>query len=844
MASDPSGEASMKLPGTKGASKESVFSLERLHSLTKGSSWWMVLLFVWVGLIFLFAPFWAYSWMDAPFPGFVVEQTLVVSNYGGDGWAGRSQGLNYPQKIAFIGGQAVSTPSEFLAALSSFARGDSVAVTAVLPEGITRSYPEVLLGSFPQVDLLRLFWIPYLVGLAFFLLGVWVFYMRRQSPSASAFSYFCLMAAAGNALFFDLITTHHGTLIWFLAMTQLGSALANLGMLFPEQWVPTWRLRWVRYLPFIVSAGLAIFGLFVLFDTGRPWTYVSAWRLSFIYTAFGIAFFLGLMVYRLRVTSDPLVRQQIWVILGGSLAAFIPIGIWLVAPIFGIYLPFITLLFLPFLLFFPISISIAILRYHLWSIDLLINRTLVYGVLTLLLGALYLGVIIIIQEFFIRMTGQNSPFAVALSTLLIAVIFNPVRRRTQFEIDRRFFRRKYNAAQTLAAFSETLRQVVDLGQLSDRLVNLVEETLQPAHVTLYSCQPGDTNPYLDIALDDPLRWLLIQARDVLEVGEVSQPSPGLDMLGVKGVKVVVPLVIQGEIVGVLALGEPRGGPYYSYNDRQLLGKIASLAAPALRIAQMVHQQEVEAQDRQRLEHELRVARFIQQMLLPKKMPELPGWTISGYYQPAQAVGGDFFDFFFFDDGSLGIVIGDATGKGVPAALEMAAARSLMRAIAMQLVSPGDVLRKVNELLVPAAPNAMFVTCLYALVQPESGHIRFANAGHPLPAWLANDGVRELWAAGMPLGLMPDMLYDEHEAIIGPGESVVFYSDGLIEAHDRDQVMFGVPRLKQILCDMDHQCKVIDYLLSEWRAFNGDEEQQEDDMTLVTLQRPKVFTVHS
>ncbi len=796
----------------------------------------MVFLFLLVGLIFLLAPFWAYSWIRTPFPGFVVEQTLVISDYGGEGWSGRGQGLNYPQRITFIGGQSVNTPTEFLDVLASFARGDSVAVTAILPDGTTRAYPQVLLGGFPGVDLLRLFWMPYLVGLAFFLLGIWVFYVRRQSTSGNVFSYFCLMAAAGNALFFDLITTHHGTVIWFLAITQLGSALTSLGMLFPEEWVPTWRMRWVRYLPLLVSAGLAISGLLVLFDSGRPWSYVNAWRLCYIYTAFGIVFFLGMMVYRLRVSKDSQVRQQIWVILGGSILAFLPIGVWLAAPIFNIYMPFITLLFMPFLLFFPISISIAILRYRLWSIDILINRTLVYGVLTLLLGALYIGLIILLQELFNRMTGQISPLAIALSTLLIAVIFNPVRRRTQSEIDRRFFRRKYETTQTLAVFSEALVKMVDLVELTTRLVHVVEENLQPARITLFSLQSGDTTPHLEIAPDDPLRRLLFQTRDVLEFGEVKQRSPGLEMLQVDGFRVAVPLVSQGEIVGLLALGEPRGRPYFSYNDRQLLGMIASRAAPALRIAQMVHLQEVKAQDRQRYEHELRVARFIQQMLLPKKMPDIPGWTISGHYQPAQAVGGDFFDFFYFDDRSLGIVIGDATGKGVPAALEMAAARSMMRAIAMQLVSPGEVLRKVNELMIPAAPNSMFVTCLYALLQPESGLIRFANAGHPLPAWLAEFGVRELWAAGMPLGLMPDMVYDEHEVTIAPGDSVVFYSDGLIEAHDRNQVMFGVPHLKQVLLEIDRNCNVIDHLLSEWRGFNGEEEEQEDDMTLITIQR--------
>jgi len=836
MASRSPGEAKVNLSETARASSEKTYSLERQGSMSKGTTWLMVLIAALVGIVFILAPFWAYSWIRLPFPGFVVEQTLVVSNYGGEGWSGRSQGLNYPQKITTINGRSVSAPVEFISVLSSLPRGDELTVTAIMPDGTPKTYTGVLLTSFPSVDLMRLFWIPYLVGLAFYVLGIWVFYVRPQSPSGRAFAYFSLMAAVVNGLFFDLITTHHGTLIWFLALTQLGSALGYLGLLFPEQWTPPWRLNWVRYLPFLVSTVLAVWGLLVLYDAGRPWTYVSSWRLSFIYTAFGIIFFLGVMLYRLRVTTAPLVRQQMWVILGGSIAAFIPILFWLIAPVFGIDLPFITLLFLPFLLLFPISISVAILRYRLWDIDLLVNRTLVYGVLTLLLGALYISVVILLQGLFIRLTGQNSPAAVALSTLLIAVVFNPVRQRTQLVIDHRFFRRKYETAHSMTMLSNALRQEVSLERLTDKLLGVVEEILHPVHVTLYSLQAGDPNPYLDIASDDPLRQLMLETRDLLEIGDEIQDSQGLNRLQAGGVKVVVPLVSQGEIVGVLALGEPRGGPYYSYNDRQLLGLIASHAAPALRIAQLVHLQEVEAQERQHIDDELKVARFIQQMLLPKMMPDLPGWMIAGYYQPAQAVGGDFFDFIQFEDGSLGIVIGDATGHGIPAALEMAAARSLIRGIAMQLVSPGKVLHKVNELLIPNTPKAMFVTCLYATLQPETGHIRFANAGHPLPAWLTEGDVQELRARGMPLGLMPDMLYEEHEVTLQPGDCVVLYSDGLIEAHDRNKMMYGVPRLKQFLCGFDQHSALIGSLLSEWRAFNGEGEEQEDDMTLVTIHR--------
>ncbi len=131
----------------------------------------------------------------------------------------------------------------------------------------------------------------------------------------------------------------------------------------------------------------------------------------------------------------------------------------------------------------------------------------------------------------------------------------------------------------------------------------------------------------------------------------------------------------------------------------------------MRVAQLVRQQQQEAQERERIEQELRVARLIQQTLLPKTLPELPGYDVAAYYQPAREVGGDFYDFVDLEDGRLGLVVGDVTDKGVPAALVMATTRTLLRAAAQRLDSPGEVLKRVNDVLVQEIPPNMFVTCL-------------------------------------------------------------------------------------------------------------------------------------
>jgi steroid delta-isomerase-like uncharacterized protein len=248
----------------------------------------------------------------------------------------------------------------------------------------------------------------------------------------------------------------------------------------------------------------------------------------------------------------------------------------------------------------------------------------------------------------------------------------------------------------------------------------------------------------------------------------------------------------------------------------------------------------EAQERERIEQELRVARSIQQASLPKEVPSLEGWQITPYYQPAREVGGDFYDFFELEDGRVGVVVGDATGKGVPAALVVTATYSMLRAVAQALgsFSPGEVLAQVNETLLARIPSNMFVTCFYAILDPKSASLSYANAGHDLPYLRRRGGdAEELRARGMPLGLMSRMSYEEGEASLREEDSVLFYSDGLVEAHDPKGEMFGFPRLRALVAeDSEEERPLVDFLMEELYSFVGEGWEQEDDITLLTLKR--------
>jgi serine phosphatase RsbU (regulator of sigma subunit) len=362
-----------------------------------------------------------------------------------------------------------------------------------------------------------------------------------------------------------------------------------------------------------------------------------------------------------------------------------------------------------------------------------------------------------------------------------------------------------------------------------------EEISEPV-VEAPSQEPG---PEVEIAPNDPIVAYFASASGVVEIDKLDLDSPALRAMKEADIKVVVPLVSQGELIGLLNLGPRLSQQEYSADDRKLLNDLATQTAPAVQVAQLVRQQQQQAKERERIEQELRVARLIQQTLLPKRVPELSGWDVADFYQPAREVGGDFYDFLEFEDGHLGIIVGDVTDKGVPAALVMATTRTLLRASAQRLDSPGKVLRQVNDVLVPDIPPNMFITCLYAILDPRSGRLRYANAGQDLPyqrhKGRAGD-VTELRATGMPLGLMPGMFYEEKETVLEAGDSILFYTDGLVEAHDPQREMFGIPKLEGFIGAHPGGAPMIDFLLEELARFVGGGWEQEDDITLVTLQR--------
>jgi phosphoserine phosphatase RsbU/P len=347
--------------------------------------------------------------------------------------------------------------------------------------------------------------------------------------------------------------------------------------------------------------------------------------------------------------------------------------------------------------------------------------------------------------------------------------------------------------------------------ITDGQVEIIQAYGTPEERTLTIMGPGDFLGEMSLLYPDHRRSATARAQT--DVALLEMTSADFELLIHRQVSLAVKLLREMS-------QRIRRSESLTIRDLQLKN---SQLAQALQELQAAQAQLIE---KEKLEQELRLARSIQESSLPKEVPVIPGWQVTAYWQPARAVGGDFYDFIPLPDGKLGVIIGDVAGKGMPAALIMATTRSLLYFATLYAktgggpIRPGDILARVNEMCCTEIPEGMFVTCLFMIVNLESGLTVFANAGHNLPYRRSSQGIIELRATGMPLGLMPGMDYEEEEAIVREGDSLILTSDGLIEAHNSQGEMYGSKRLQEQLASNAGGAGLIQGLLNHLVEFNG------------------------
>jgi hypothetical protein len=450
-------------------------------------------------ICFVAAPLLAIGWQQKPFPGFLIDQTLVVNSMRGKDWGPHVTGIDYPERVTRVAGDRVSTARQFDRVMATFEVGDRVQIFTGTRTGMGKLYPGIRMMAFPIADFLRLFWLPYFVGLAYLAIGVWIYRLRGSTRPGRALSFFCVVTAAVNGLFFDVSTTHAMSLIWTLAMAQAGGALISLALRFPEEWFPVRFQPAILALPYLVSIALSVWGFLTLYDLTRPWAYVPMWEACQRYAGLGSVVFLCVMIYRAFAGHDATVRRQARLMVVGSILAFFPVTFWFIAPLFNMNIAFDPVLFLPSLIFFPLSIALAILRFRLWDIDEFVNYAFVYGASTAILAGVFTALTALTQRLFVLTTGAKSDAAIVLVTLIIATAFTPLRARVQKFVDRYLSDAARNVGELRAFGSEvqTFLQMQDVTLLTRRLLKetidaldaesgmlsvLVNGRLQPLHV--------------------------------------------------------------------------------------------------------------------------------------------------------------------------------------------------------------------------------------------------------------------------------------------------------------------------------------------------------------------------
>ncbi len=400
--------------------------------------------------------------------------------------------------------------------------------------------------------------------------------------------------------------------------------------------------------------------------------------------------------------------------------------------------------------------------------------------------------------------------------------------------------RLYDAAQEQAYASAALLQVaqavVSLSELDDILSTIVRIMpilvgVERSAIYTYNAESGLLQPAQSHGIPQearPLVWRTFQKDEfpllaaVLKSGEMTLceeahrgPESWLQLLpclpheteeltySEERLLIALPLIVKGEIFGVMLAEEATGGRRFRARRLEILNGIAQQVA--LAIQNDLFQREMVA--RERLETEVQLARQIQRTFIPQNLPDLPNWDLAARWRTARQVGGDYYDVFELPNGKLGLFIADVADKGVPAAMFMAITRTLVRAAVRQTDSPAEALRQVNDLLYPDAEQGMFVTAVYGVLDLQTGRFTYANAGHNPPLWIKYPhtqpvpNIERLTRTGMALGVDTGVEMGQNSLHLAPGDILFFYTDGITEAFSPTDEIFGEDRLYTVLNDL-------------------------------------------
>jgi phosphoserine phosphatase RsbU/P len=380
----------------------------------------------------------------------------------------------------------------------------------------------------------------------------------------------------------------------------------------------------------------------------------------------------------------------------------------------------------------------------------------------------------------------------------------------------------------LERVGELLRRLIDYQMFSILLLNEREQVLEIQYSVRFG-HPVSTAAE-KVPIDRGLVGTAVRERRLIHAGDVRKDARYFMVNPETRSEMAVPLLYKGKVVGVLDLEHVRVN-YFNDDHQRTLVTLASQIAVAIenaRLYQRVTQQE------QRLEHDLDMARDVQLRLLPPTPTRKPHAEFATRFLPARTIGGDLYDFLPYDDNCIGIAMGDVSGKAAPAALYAALISGIMRAATSQMLSPADMLKQLNDSLQERKMDAQYVTMLFAVWNDEKQTLQIANAGAVQPLFCRAGQVETVEAEGFPLGMFKDVSYEEFTLSTRPGDAVVFFSDGIVDAVNENEEMFGNDRLVALVTSQltNSAEGMVDAIYQELSAFQGGVERFDDETVVV------------
>jgi serine phosphatase RsbU (regulator of sigma subunit) len=531
--------------------------------------------------------------------------------------------------------------------------------------------------------------------------------------------------------------------------------------------------------------------------SGAP---LSSWILLGAYLVMGLV----ALAHSAFTLEDPRERRQAFHVFVGTILGTVPFVLFFIVlpSAFGID-EYAFYGIIPMILI-PLTFAYAIVRFQMLNVRVIVRRTFLYAATTAVLLGLYALAVALANLVFTSSRLSASPLFNFGFFLVGISLFEVLRRKLQAPLDKLFFREKFDYQAALLEMSEAITGELDLGRIADYLTASITGTMRLEKASIWLRERdgwlerrGQRDDRLSPAA--AMRRVLRQEGKPSDLREISlhfaddESEEFRGRLLSEGFQLLVPLVYRERLMGVLALKEKLSGERFDRDDQALLSTLANQSALAIETALLHDEMTRQAE----LKRDLEIARDIQTSLLPRSVPELPGFSFFGGSIPARVVGGDFYDFIPFEDQRLGLVIGDVSGKSVPASLLMVASKEIVYSRALTTSDPGTLFQESNRRIY-AIKRRMFVSLGFFLLDARSMSLRYAIGGQPLPILIrSGDGGPRLLEPPenrLPLGAFREVAYDTMEIFLRKGDLLFFYTDGLTEAMDESMNPYGEERL--------------------------------------------------